>query len=204
MDVSPREDNLTPELLSALADWHSEATILAAESKAAFGKYVKYETLIEHVKPALTSHGLWCHQRVLPCNGGVAVETIIYGHGGNLSGGIVRVPSAAEKADQYGAAYTYAKRFSLVLALGIGGDKDEVEHKIAYKVDEEEASPEPAPEKDDVETMRKIWDECGLDKSKNKLDAKKRFAKYQATIRNHGLEHPQEAFTKWLEDKFNA
>ena len=85
-----------------------------------------------------------------PAQGGAAVETVIYGHGGWLSSGIVRIPASKQDEHKYGAAITYAKRYSLMLALGLGGDEDPISDlptgKLPTVVEaKEEAAPKKAP-----------------------------------------------------------
>ena len=118
----------TPELLKKLAEFHSDPIICGKSGDANYGKYITYESIIERVREPMSKHGLFFQHVSHPRPGGAAIETIIFGHGGALSSGIVDVPASKQNEHGYGGAVTYGKRYSLVLALGIGGDKDLVEN----------------------------------------------------------------------------
>lgn len=219
MEMSPTQDVQTPGLLEAMLKWHTDATILAAKDKAAFGKYVKYEVIKAEVTPLLHSLGLFAHHISHPVQGGVAVETVIYHtSGGRMSGGIVKVPPSKPSEAQYGAALTYAKRFSLVLALGLGGDKDAIEHKTSVSLEDEitdddyEPVPEPEPEvakpvkkeANPTEIKNRLFTEAKVVEAKTATEAKKRFIKYEKGLRARGLEADRAKFDDWLKEKFSA
>ena len=217
MEMSPTQDVQTPGLLEAMLRWHSAATILAAKDKAAFGKYVKYEVIIAQVTPVLHSLGLFAHHISHPVQGGVAVETVIYhASGGRMSGGIVKVPPSKPSEAQYGAALTYAKRFSLVLALGIGGDKDAVEHKISISLEDEitdddyepvseAAAAKPAKkERTTAEIKSQLFSEAKVTEAKTAAEAKKRFTKYENAMRARGMDVDRPKFEQWLKASFDG
>jgi len=217
MEMSPTQDVQTPGLLEAMLKWHTDATILAAKDKAAFGKYVKYEVIKAEVTPLLHSLGLFAHHISHPVQGGVAVETVIYhSSGGRMSGGIVKVPPSKPSEAQYGAALTYAKRFSLVLALGLGGDKDAIEHKTSVSLEDEitdddyEPVPEPEvakpvkKEANPTEIKNRLFSESKVVEAKTATEAKKRFTKYESGMRARGLEADRARFDEWLKEKFSA
>ena len=124
----------TPELLKKLAEFHSDPIICGKSGDANYGKYITYEEIIKRVREPMSKHGLFFQHVSHPRPGGAAIETIIFGHGGALSSGIVDVPASKQNEHGYGGAVTYGKRYSLVLALGIGGDKDLVEN---YQFDDD-------------------------------------------------------------------
>ena len=221
MEMSPTQDVQTPGLLEAMLKWHTDATILAAKDKAAFGKYVKYEVIKAQVTPLLHSLGLFAHHISHPVQGGVAVETVIYHtSGGRMSGGIVKVPPSKPSEAQYGAALTYAKRFSLVLALGIGGDKDAVEHKISIPLEDDitddeqvpvEAKPKKAPakkapakkpEENAAKQRSECWQEAGIAGSKTIEEARERYKDYAKGCRNRKLDPLPDVFESWLKNNF--
>lgn len=217
MEMSPTQDVQTPGLLEAMLKWHTDATILAAKDKAAFGKYVKYEVIKAEVTPLLHSLGLFAHHISHPVQGGVAVETVIYHtSGGRMSGGIVKVPPSKPSEAQYGAALTYAKRFSLVLALGLGGDKDAIEHKTSVSLEDEitddDYQPVPEPpvakpakkERTPAEIKKQLFREAEVEEAKTATDAKKRFTKYENAMRARGLEADRAKFDEWVKEKFSA
>ena len=51
---------------------------------------------------------------------GICIETVFYGHGSELSAGKIFVPADKNNAQGFGSAMTYARRYSLVTACGIG------------------------------------------------------------------------------------
>ena len=56
---------------------------------------------------------------------GICIETIFYGHGNSLTSGKVFVPADKNTPQGFGSALTYARRYSLSLACGIGSDADD-------------------------------------------------------------------------------
>ncbi len=134
MEVEDKGLQPTPELLKKLAEFHSDPIICGKSGDANYGKYITYEEIIKRVREPMSKHGLFFQHVSHPRPGGAAIETIIFGHGGALSSGIVDVPASKQNEHGYGGAVTYGKRYSLVLALGIGGDKDLVEN---YQFDDD-------------------------------------------------------------------
>jgi hypothetical protein len=124
----------TPELLQKLAEFHADPIICGKKGDANYGKYITYEEILKRVREPMSKHGLFFQHVSHSRPGGAAIETIIFGHGGALSSGIVDVPASKQNEHGYGGAVTYGKRYSLVLALGIGGDKDLVED---YRFDDD-------------------------------------------------------------------
>lgn len=133
-----------------------------------------------------------------------------------MSGGIVKVPPSKPSEAQYGAALTYAKRFSLVLALGLGGDKDAIEHKTSVSLEDEITDDDSQPvqeqpaerpakkERSPVEIKNQLFDEAKVDEAKTATEAKKRFTKYENAMRARGLDVNRPKFEKWLKEKFSA
>ena len=134
MEVEDKGLQPTPELLKKLAEFHADPIICNKSGSANYGNFITYEEIIKRVREPMSKHGLFFQHVSHPRPGGAAIETIIFGHGGALSSGIVDVPASKQNEHGYGGAVTYGKRYSLVLALGIGGDKDLVEN---YEFDDD-------------------------------------------------------------------
>jgi hypothetical protein len=88
-------------------------------------QYVKFEDLWDYAKEALNSHNIMIQQLSHECEVGACIETVLYGHGDSLSTGKMIVRADKPTAQAFGSAITYAKRYSLSMALGIGADKDD-------------------------------------------------------------------------------
>jgi len=88
-------------------------------------KFASLKSVIDAVKPALNANGIAFVQKSVPMDHGIAVETVFYGHGEELSTGPVPVPIDRENAHGFGSALTYAKRYSLAMACGVASDSDD-------------------------------------------------------------------------------
>lgn len=89
-------------------------------------RYATLQAVIDAVKPALNAAGIAFYQKTEPAPGGVVVETVfLHESGETLSTGALFVPAGAQSAHGYGSALTYAKRYSLAMACGIGADEDD-------------------------------------------------------------------------------
>ena len=82
--------------------------------------YASLESCLEAVKKPLLDQGILFLQRFEENDKGVCVETIFYGHGSELSAGKFFVPADKHNAWGFGSAMTYARRYSLCSACGIG------------------------------------------------------------------------------------
>ena len=82
--------------------------------------YASLESCLEAVKKPLLDEGIMFLQRFEENDRGVCVETIFYGHGSELSAGKFFVPADKNNAQGFGSAMTYARRYSLGAACGIG------------------------------------------------------------------------------------
>ena len=115
------------ELINALTKVQTE---IQHASKDAINPYFKseYATLeqvITQVKKPLNDNGIYFQQIAHPSEIGACVETVFYGHGSSLSTGQILIPADKRDAQGFGSALTYAKRYSLSLACGIGHQKDD-------------------------------------------------------------------------------
>ncbi len=87
--------------------------------------YATLESVIEAVTSPLLEHGILWQQIAHDCETGAKVETILMGHGGELHCGPIYVPADKNNAHAFGSALTYARRYSLAIAVGIGADDDD-------------------------------------------------------------------------------
>lgn len=88
-------------------------------------KYATLENVIEAVTTPLLEYGIVWQQIAHDCETGAKVETILMGHGGEIYCGPVYVPADKNSAHAFGSALTYARRYSLAIAVGIGADDDD-------------------------------------------------------------------------------
>jgi len=117
-----------PTLISALVKAQSQMSHAAFDqTNPAFknAKFASLKSVIDAVKPALNANGIAFVQKSVPMDHGIAVETVFYGHGEELSTGPVPVPIDRENAHGFGSALTYAKRYSLAMACGVASDSDD-------------------------------------------------------------------------------
>jgi hypothetical protein len=88
--------------------------------------YSSLASVIDAVRPALSSNGLAFVQKLHTADGGVAVETVlIHESGQEMSFGVLFIPATKQDAQGYGSAISYAKRYSLQAALGIASEDDD-------------------------------------------------------------------------------
>jgi hypothetical protein len=89
-------------------------------------KYADLGSVIEAIKPALISHGLFFTQHPQPSEHGVTVETFLHHAGGeSMSLGALFVPANKNDAQGFGSALTYARRYALVTAFGVPVEDDD-------------------------------------------------------------------------------
>ena len=88
-------------------------------------RFASLKSVIDAAKPALNANGIAFIQRSIPMENGISVETVLYGHGEEIATGPVPVPAQKITAQGYGSAMTYAKRYSLAMAVGIAADEDD-------------------------------------------------------------------------------
>ena len=88
-------------------------------------KFASLKSVIDAVKPALNKNGIAFIQRSIPMENGISIETVLYGHGEEITTGAVPVPAQKITAQCYGSAMTYAKRYSLAMACGVAADEDD-------------------------------------------------------------------------------
>jgi hypothetical protein len=88
--------------------------------------YSSLASVIDAVRPALSSNGLAFVQKLHSADGGVAVETVlIHESGEEMSFGVLFIPATKQDAQGFGSAISYGKRYSLQAALGIASEDDD-------------------------------------------------------------------------------
>lgn len=87
--------------------------------------YATLEDVIQAVKEPLLEQGILYQQISEQVEGGVCIETVFFGHGSELRTGKLYVPADKQTPHGYGSALTYARRYSLSLACGIGAADDD-------------------------------------------------------------------------------
>ena len=87
--------------------------------------YATLEDVIQAVKEPLLEQGVLYQQISEQVEGGVCIETVFIGHGSRLETGKIFVPADKQTPHGYGSALTYARRYSLSLACGIGAADDD-------------------------------------------------------------------------------
>lgn len=106
-------------------------------------KYASLESVIKAVKPSLLKHGILYRQVSKYTENGICIETIFHGHGEELGTGEIFLPVDKRTAQGFGSALTYARRYSLSLACGIGSEEDDDGNQA-----EKEVGKKPVPKKD--------------------------------------------------------
>lgn len=89
-------------------------------------QYASLGSVVDAIKPALASRGLWFVQSIHSLPGFASVETIIvHASGESMSCGVTSIPVSKNDAQGYGSALTYAKRYSLSSAFSVVADDDD-------------------------------------------------------------------------------
>lgn len=129
-----KENTMTDKLISAVVEAqktisNANRTAMNEFFKSARNKggspYATLEDVIQAVKEPLLEQGVLYQQISEQVQGGVCIETVFYGHGAELRTGKIFVPADKQTPHGYGSALTYARRYSLSLACGIGAEDDD-------------------------------------------------------------------------------
>lgn len=103
-----------------------EGAIKGKANPAFRSRYADLAAVVDAIKPALAEHGLWFRQVTHPADGGVCVETVIHHASGQSIGcGPLFVPAMKQDPQGFGAALTYARRYSLMTAFGVPAEDDD-------------------------------------------------------------------------------
>ena len=127
------------ELITALIKAQTEIESVSKDAKnPAFNSgYATLNAVLLAVKEPLNKNGIYFHQVVSEHDTGVVVETILYGHGGSISNGRVYIPAPKNNPHGCGSALSYARRYSLMLATGVGTtDDDDGNAAVAARLEE--------------------------------------------------------------------
>lgn len=114
------------ELIEALIKAQSQIEHATKDGNNPYFKsgYATLEAVISTVKKPLNDNGIYFQQQSYDIEDGVCVETVFYGHNAMLKTGKITIPTDRTPQGR-GSGYTYAKRYSLSLACGIGHQKDD-------------------------------------------------------------------------------
>ena len=113
---------MNDNLINALVKAQNQIDNAHKDAKNPYFKsnYATLESVIEAVKQPLLDHGILFVQKSDLNDTGVCITTVFYGHGGELHTGKLHVPADKQDPQGYGSALTYARRYSLAMACGIG------------------------------------------------------------------------------------
>lgn len=128
MNANKNERVEMKELFAALVKAQGEMEAASKDSANPFFKsrYADLNSVMSAVKPAFTKHGLAFIQRSAHMDNCACVETIIIHESGHeYACGLVSVPVGKHDAQGYGSALTYARRYSLAAAAGVGAEDDD-------------------------------------------------------------------------------
>jgi len=133
------------KLINALIEAYSDITSAEFDKVNPHfkSKYASLESVIKAVKPSLLKHGILYRQVSKYTENGICIETIFHGHGEELGTGEIFLPVDKRTAQGFGSALTYARRYSLSLACGIGSEEDDDGNQA-----EKEVGKKPVPKKD--------------------------------------------------------
>lgn len=121
-----RSDSIA-ELAKALcaAQAEIEGVVKDKENGHFRSKYADLGAVWEAVRAPLTKHGLSVVQFPRACDLGVEVETTLFHTSGEYLSDTFALPVSKRDAHGYGSAVTYARRFSLMAAVGIAPVDDD-------------------------------------------------------------------------------
>jgi len=141
-------------LIAALTKAQSEIThaVDDGENPVFKSAFATLEGVIDAVKPVLNKNGIYYQQISHDCDNGVSVETVFYGHDSFLSTGSVTIPADKNTCQGYGSALTYAKRYSLSMAAGIGHQPDDDGNEAEKNAPKDK--PQPVKSKKKVPTVK--------------------------------------------------
>ena len=122
--MSEDSSNSTDTFVYSLAKAKSEMGHAKFDKSGHHGKYASLSSVIEAAKP-LAAHGIAFVQQSREVEQGVGIETVLFGFGREVYTGVVTIPVTTKNAHSVGAAMTYARRYSLSMALGIAADEDD-------------------------------------------------------------------------------
>lgn len=167
------ENNITPELLTALAKFQKQVKAVEKDTKGHGYKYASLPQTMETIKPILDDCDLILMQPIGGDSENIEVETIIAHISGGLICSKVSAPHGASggrmsQIQQFGSIVTYLRRYSLSI-LGIVTDEDTDGHEVNFQ--KKQSKPKPS-----IEQFKKMLefahkkDQKMLDKALNNYD----------------------------------
>ena len=153
--VEPRDN-----LIDALVKAYSEITSAEFDKVNPHfkSKYASLESVIKAVKPSLVKNGILYRQVSKYTENGICIETIFHGHGAELPTGEIFLPVDKRTAQGFGSALTYARRYSLSLACGIGSEEDDDGNQA-----EKEVGKKSVPKKTPVKKAEPVKEEAPVE-----------------------------------------
>ena len=118
----------TNEVIKAFIAAQSEIGAAAKDSLNPHfrSKYADLNSVMDAIKPVFAKHGLGFIQVCHDAEHAAKVETVIvHSSGQQFACGAVSVPVSKADAQGYGSALTYARRYSLAAACGVGAEDDD-------------------------------------------------------------------------------
>ena len=155
IEKEPRDN-----LIDALVKAYSEITSAEFDKVNPHfkSKYASLESVIKAVKPSLVKNGILYRQVSKYTENGICIETIFHGHGAELPTGEIFLPVDKRTAQGFGSALTYARRYSLSLACGIGSEEDDDGNQA-----EKEVGKKSVPKKTPVKKAEPVKEEAPVE-----------------------------------------
>ena len=124
-------------LISALVRAQQQIDHVVKDEENPFFKsgYATLKNVFDTVNPALNAEGIYIQQISHESENGMCVETVFMGYGGSVSSGKVFIPAPKNDPQAFGSALSYCKRYSLMMATGIGTkDEDDDAEKAMQRI----------------------------------------------------------------------
>lgn len=122
-------------------------------------KYADLASCTDAIRPAFAANGLAYIQVSHDCDKAACIETIIIHESGEqFSCGKVSVPVAKLDAHGFGAAMTYARRFSLSSGVGLATEDDDGNSAVGMRPQQSPVrqTPAPAPAFDSAQLLKDL------------------------------------------------
>ncbi|MEM4134450.1 MAG: ERF family protein [Candidatus Micrarchaeia archaeon] len=146
------------EILKSLAKFHSKITCIPKTEDNPYhhSKYSGLDTVYNHIKKELLANGLWFYHKSAIIENeegkqGIEIRTVLYhiDNGEELDNAPVRLfPKDQDNPQAWGSCITYAKRYSLQLALGLPSEEEDddankatgldLKERVEYKIEKED------------------------------------------------------------------
>ena len=167
--------------LAALTNAKREFTEIRKDKSGPRGKYASLDSVLGATTPALLKNGLVVVQNIqhVPHDSGsvsVWLETRIFHESGEELPVVSQYPLATQSDPQkFGAALTYARRYSYCALLGVTADEDDDANSVTGEPARGVQKPQPArptnavwAEPADLAPITKVLTDAGLEASKRK------------------------------------